>query len=110
MGCKIKFVFFFSEWDFVYIYFYDFGFIFCIKEIDGEEVWGFKVVVGGGFGVVFMVVYDVYDFLLEDEIIFFMEVIIWVFDWYGEWEKWMKVRMKFLIKKLGFEMFMVLVE
>lgn len=56
MGCKIKFVFFFSEWDFVYIYFYDFGFIFCLWEYGGELCWGFKVVIGGGFGVVGVIV------------------------------------------------------
>lgn len=39
-----------------------------------------------------------------------MEVCIWVFDCYGECEKWMKVCMKFLIKKMGVEVFMKLVK
>ena len=45
-----------------------------------------------------------------DQIIPFMEAGIRVFDRYGEREKRMKARMKFLLKKLGLENFLELIE
>lgn len=110
MGRKIKPAFSSSDKDSAFTYFHDFGFIPRIKKVDGKEVRGFKVVVGGGLGAVSMVAHDAYEFLPEDEIIPFMEATVRVFDRYGEREKRMKARMKFLIKKLGFETFMALVD
>ncbi len=110
MGRKIKPAFSSSEQDSAFTYFHDFGFIPRVKEIDGRETRGFKVVVGGGLGAVSMVAHTAYEFLEEDLIIPFMEAAIRVFDRYGEREKRMKARMKFLIKKLGFDAFMDLVE
>ncbi|MEZ5045168.1 MAG: nitrite reductase [Saprospiraceae bacterium] len=110
MGRKIKPAFSSSDKDSAFTYFHDFGFIPRIKEENGEEIRGFKVVIGGGLGAVSMVAHDAYEFLHEDEIIPFMEAVIRVFDRYGEREKRMKARMKFLIKSLGFETFMALVE
>lgn len=110
MGRKIKPAFSSSDKDSAFTYFHDFGFIPRVKEVDGQEVRGFKVVVGGGLGAISMVAHDAYEFLAEDEIIPFMEATVRVFDRYGEREKRMKARMKFLIKKLGFETFMALVE
>lgn len=110
MGRKIKPAFSSSDKDSAFTYFHDFGFIPRIKVENGEEIRGFKVVIGGGLGAVSMVAHDAYDFLPEDEIIPFMEATIRVFDRYGEREKRMKARMKFLIKKLGYETFMALIE
>ena len=45
-----------------------------------------------------------------DQIIPFMEATIRVFDRYGEREKRMKARMKFLLQKLGLENFLDLIE
>lgn len=110
MGRKIKPAFSSSDKDSAYTYFHDFGFIPRIKIINGVEQRGFKVVVGGGLGAISMVAQTAYEFLEEDQIIPFMEAAIRVFDRYGEREKRMKARMKFLIKKLGFDGFMDLVE
>jgi len=110
MGRKIKPAFSSSDKDSAFTYFHDFGFIPRIKVENGQEIRGFKVVIGGGLGAVSMVAHDAYDFLPEDEIIPFMEATIRVFDRYGEREKRMKARMKFLIKKLGYETFMALIE
>jgi len=106
MGRKIKIAFSSSDKDSAYTYFHDFGFIPRIQ--DGKR--GFKVVVGGGLGAVSITAQTAYEFLPEDEIIPFMEAAIRVFDRYGEREKRMKARMKFLIKKLGLDGFMQLVE
>ena len=105
MGRKIKPAFSSSERDSAFTYFHDFGFIPRIRE--GSK--GFKVVVGGGLGAVSMIAHTAYEFLPADQIIPFMEASIRVFDRYGEREKRMKARMKFLIKDLGFDRFMELV-
>ena len=105
MGRKIKPAFSSSERDSAFTYFHDFGFIPRIRE--GRK--GFKVVVGGGLGAVSMVAHTAYEFLPADQIIPFMEASIRVFDRYGEREKRLKARMKFLIKDLGFDRFMELV-
>ncbi len=110
MGRKIKPAFSSSERDSAFTYFHDFGFIPRIQTVDGQEVRGFKVVVGGGLGAVSMVAQTAYEFLEADRIIPFMEAAIRVFDRYGEREKRMKARMKFLIQKIGFEEFLNLVE
>ena len=110
MGRKIKIAFSSSDKDSAFTYFHDFGFIPRIKEINGESVRGFKVLVGGGLGAQTIVAPTAYEFLEEDRIIPFMEAAIRVFDRYGEREKRFKARMKFLVKSLGLEAFMELVE
>lgn len=110
MGRKIKPAFSSSERDSAFTYFHDFGFIPRIREVDGEEVRGFKVVIGGGLGAQSMVAHTAFEFLEEDQIIPFMEAGLRVFDRFGEREKRMKARMKFLIKKIGVEAFLDLVE
>ena len=105
MGRKIKPAFSSSDKDSAFTYFHDFGFIPRIQ--DGQK--GFKVVVGGGLGAVSMVAHTAFEFLPADQIIPFQEAAIRVFDRYGEREKRMKARMKFLIKQLGFDRFMELV-
>ncbi len=108
MGRKIKPAFSSSERDSAYTYFHDFGFIPRLREHGGELRRGFKVVIGGGLGAVGAIAQTVYEFLPDDQIIPFMEACIRVFDRYGEREKRMKARMKFLIKKMGVEAFMKL--
>ncbi len=110
MGRKIKPSFSSSEKDTAFAYFHDFGFIPKIKEINGVATRGFALHLGGGLGAVSMAAHEVYDFLATDKIIPFMEACIRVFDRYGEREKRMKARMKFLIKKLGLDTFLELVE
>ncbi len=110
MGRKIKIAFSASEADSAFTYFHDFGFIPKIELIDGVPVRGFKVLVGGGLGAQSMVAKTAYEFLAGDEIIPFMEAAIRVFDRHGERQKRFKARMKFLIKSLGLEEFMALVQ
>ena len=110
MGRKIKIAFSSSEQDSAATYFHDFGFIPRIRLENGAEARGFKVVIGGGLGAVSVVAATVYEFLPEDQVIPFMEAGLRVFDRYGEREKRMKARMKFLVQKLGVETFMELVE
>lgn len=110
MGRKIKPAFSSSEQDSAFTYIHDFGFIPQIKTLNGASRRGFKVVLGGGLGAQAMVAQKVYDFLPEEEVIPFMEAGIRVFDRYGERAKRFKARMKFLIKQVGLQGFMELVE
>jgi len=105
MGRKIKPAFSSSEKDSAFTYFHDFGFIPRIQD----GIKGFKVVVAGGLGAVSMIAPTAYEFLAADRIIPFMEAAIRVFDRYGEREKRMKARMKYLLKDLGLERFLELV-
>ncbi|MGB5931191.1 MAG: nitrite/sulfite reductase, partial [Cyclobacteriaceae bacterium] len=110
MGRKLKMAFSASEKDSAYTYFHDFGFI---PRLDANGKRGFKTVVGGGLGAQPFVAPVAYEFLPEDELIPFLEAAIRVFDRYGEREKRMKARMKFMIderKGLGLERFLQLVE
>ena len=105
MGRKIKPSFSSSDADTAYSYFHDFGFIPKIKD----GVRGFKVLVGGGLGAIAIFAPTAFEFLETDKIIPFMEASLRVFDRYGERAKRQKARMKFLVKKLGVEGFLDLV-
>ncbi len=106
MARKVKIAFSSSDKDSAYTFLHDFGFVPRIK--DGAR--GFRVVVGGGLGAQSMLAHHVYDFLHEDLIIPFMEAALRVFDRYGERTRRNKARMKYLIKDLGLEKFLELVE
>jgi sulfite reductase (ferredoxin) len=106
MGRKIKIAFSATDEDAAFAYFHDFGFIPRIQE--GQR--GFKVLLGGGLGAQAMVAPTVYEFLHEEQVIPFVEAAIRVFDRYGEREKRMKARLKFLLKKWGLVRFLELVE
>ena len=110
MGRKIKIAFSSSDQDAAFTYFHDFGFIPRLRTVNGKEERGFKVVIGGGLGAVSMLAPTAYEFLPVDQIIPFMEAGIRIFDRFGEREKRMKARMKFLVKKFGLEGFMDLIQ
>jgi len=106
MGRKIKVAFSSSYQDTAYAFMHDFGFIPVIKD----GVRGFEVYVGGGLGAQAMTALKAFEFLPEDQLIPFMEAGLRVFDRYGEREKRHKARMKFLLKQLGLEEFLRLIE
>lgn len=110
MGRKIKPSFSSSDKDSAFSFFHDFGFIPKIKNIDGAEVRGFKIVVGGGLGAQAITAQTAHEFIPTDQIIPFMEAGLRVFDRHGEREKRHKARLKFLIKKIGIDGFLTLVE
>lgn len=106
LGRKFKISFSASEEDTALSYLHDVGLI--AKVHDGQK--GFKVLVGGGLGSQARHADVVLDFLPEDKLIPTIEGIIRVFDRYGEREKRNKARLKFLIKGLGIQKFLSLVE
>ncbi|MBD8489550.1 HEPN domain-containing protein [Echinicola sp. CAU 1574] len=110
MGRKFKMAFSSSEEDTALTYLHDLGFIPKIKTVNGEEVRGFKVMLGGGLGSQPRNADIITDFLETDQLIPFIEGVVRIFDRHGERAKRMKARMKFLIKEIGVEAFLQLVE
>lgn len=106
MGRKFKISFSSSDEDTALSYLHDLGFIPKIK--DGQK--GFKVVFGGGLGSQPAHAELLSEFIPVNEIIPTAEGIIRIFDRYGERAKRMKARMKFLIKEIGKDVFLDLVE
>lgn len=110
MGRKFKMAFSSSEKDSGYAFMHDIGFIPKVRVENGEEVRGFKVVLGGGLGSQPHIAEDVTDFMHEDLIIPFAESVIRIFDRYGERAKRNKARLKYLIQDIGKEAFLELAE
>lgn len=106
MGRKFKISFSSSEEDTALSYIHDLGFLAKIR--DGKR--GFKVMLGGGLGSQPRHADELTDFIEAEKIIPLIEGVIRVFDRYGERNKRMKARMKYLIKDIGKEAFMELVE
>jgi sulfite reductase (ferredoxin) len=110
LGRKIKIAFSSSEEDDAFTFIHDFGFIPKIKNENGIELKGFKVLVGGGLGAQPFLAHTAFEFLPASEIIPFMEASIRIFDRYGERNSRNKARMKYLIGKLGIDEFIRLVQ
>ena len=109
MGRKFKIAFSSSEKDTALVFMHDLGAIPRIKLVDGKEVRGFKVVVGGGLGAQPHLAITTHEFLEEDLLIPYLESVLRVFDRYGERNSRHKARIKFLIQKIGIDAFNELV-
>ena len=106
MGRKFKISFSSTEDDTAYSFIHDLGFI--PRVVDGKR--GFKVLIGGGLGANPYLALTAFEFLEEDQVIPFTEGVLRVFDRYGERNRRMKARMKFLIDDIGLEEMMRLVK
>jgi len=110
MGRKFKISFSGTEEDTALSFLHDIGFLAKIKEIDGEMVRGFKVMIAGGLGSQPRHANLGFNFLEADRIIPFIESVLRIFDRHGERNKRAKARLKFLIKDIGLDSFFTLVE
>lgn len=106
MGRKFKISFSSSDKDTALSYMHDLGFI--PKIVNGEK--GFKVMLGGGLGSQPHHAELLSDFIPVNQIIPTTEGVLRIFDRYGERAKRLKARMKFLIKDIGRDAFLQLVE
>lgn len=106
MGRKFKIAFSATDEDTAYTFIHDLGFIPRIQN--GER--GFKVVIGGGLGANPYLAQTCFEFLTEDRLIPFTESVLRVFDRYGERNRRMKARLKFLIDEIGLPEFLRLVD
>ena len=106
MGRKFKISFSSSDEDTALSYLHDLGFI--PKIVNGEK--GFKIMLGGGLGSQPSHAELLSEFVPVNQIIPTAEGVIRVFDRHGERAKRLKARLKFLIKDLGRDEFMRLVD
>jgi sulfite reductase (ferredoxin) len=105
MGRKFKIAFSSSEKDTALVFMHDLGAIPRIKTVDGKEVRGFKVLIGGGLGAQPHLAVTTHEFLEEDLLIPYLETVLRVFDRHGERNSRHKARIKFLIQKIGIDAF-----
>ena len=106
MGRKFKISFSSSDKDTALSYMHDLGFI--PKIVNGER--GFKVMLGGGLGSQPSHAELLSKFIPVNQIIPTTEGVLRIFDRFGERAKRLKARMKFLIKDIGREEFLQLVD
>ena len=106
MGRKFKIAFSASNSDTALSYINDLGFIPKIKN----NQKGFKVLLGGGLGAQPIAADVLYEFLPTQKIIPVTESILRIFDRHGERTRRQKARLKFLIKDIGLEAFVKLIE
>ncbi len=110
MGRKFKMAFSSSDKDTALTFMHDLGVIPKIRVVDGKEVRGFKVMVGGGLGAQPYLAKVAFEFLEADQLIPYIESVLRVFDRHGERASRHKARIKFLIQKIGMEEFERLVK
>jgi sulfite reductase (ferredoxin) len=89
---------------------HDLGFLAQKRLIEGQEVKGFIVFVGGGLGTVPQQAKVLADFVAEDKIFALAQAIARVFAKHGEKKNRNRARIKFLVEKLGIEEFRRLVQ
>lgn len=106
MGRKFKMSFSSSDSDTALSYIHDLGFIPKVKD----NKRGFKVLLGGGLGSQPRHADVLYEFLPESKLIPVTEGVLRIFDRHGERAKRLKARMKFLIKDIGLDAFVSLVD
>jgi len=110
MGRKFKISFSGSDADTALSFIHDLGFIAKVKSENGVIKKGFKVLLGGGLGSQPRHADVIYEFLEEDILIPTIEGVIRVFDRFGERSKRAKARLKFLVKDIGVDAFLNLVD
>lgn len=84
---------------------HDIGAIAEIRQVDGKQVEGFKVYVGGGLGAIHYQAKLYSEFIPANEMLPFAQAISRVFARLGEKKNRAKARMKFLIEKIGMDEF-----
>ncbi len=106
LGRKFKISFSGTDEDTALSFMHDLGFIAKIQN----NTIGFKIMLAGGLGSQARLADTLFEFIEADKIIPIIEAVLRVFDRYGERSKRAKARLKFLVKDLGFNAFVKLVE
>src|SRR5258706_1065248 len=84
---------------------HDIGIIARVREENGHRQIGFKVVIGGGLAVSPQNAWVLHEFLPPERLLPVCEAIVRVFDRTGNRKNKGQARMKYAIRKLGFEAF-----
>ncbi|MEK7799635.1 MAG: nitrite/sulfite reductase, partial [Acidobacteriota bacterium] len=89
---------------------HDIGIIARAREADGRREIGFKVVIGGGLSVSPQNAWVLHEFLPPERLVPVCEAVVRVFDRTGNRKNKGQARMKYAIRKLGFETFKAEIE
>jgi len=89
---------------------HDIGVIARTREVEGQREIGFKVVIGGGLSVSPQNAWVLHEFLPPERLLPVCEAIVRVFDRTGNRKNKGQARMKYAIRKLGFETFKAEIE
>ena len=90
---------------------HDLAFFAEVREIDGEEVRGFRVMVGGGLSTMAKEALLLTEFVPVDDFLRLSEAVIRIFNAADELRKnILKARLKFLVHRVGEDNFRELVE
>jgi len=89
---------------------HDIGIIARARVVDGMREIGFKVVIGGGLSVSPQNAWVLHEFLPPDRLLPVCEAVVRVFDRTGNRKNKGQARMKYAIRKLGFETFKAEIE
>ena len=111
MPRKIKTAFSGCEADCAITSIHDVGFIPRVREVDGRQERGFKMVVGGGLSIMARIAPTLYEFVPVSDYLRVSEAALRVFDASDELRKnKMKARIKFLVDRVGIDAFRDMVE
>ncbi len=91
--------------DYAKVGIHDIGFVAQKKIVNGKEVRGFKVYVGGGLGSTPFPAQLLEEFCPEELFISTAEAVIRLFDRNGERKDKNRARLKYLVAKWGIELF-----
>lgn len=89
---------------------HDIGIIARSRESDGQRVIGFRVVVGGGLAVSPQNAWVLHEFLPPERLLPVCEAVVRVFDRRGNRRQRGQARLKYAIRKMGWEAFRAEVE
>ncbi len=107
---KFKVTFSGSDADAAMTAIHDLGFIPRIKEIDGEQVRGFRVMVGGGLSTMPKDAVLLSEFISVDDFLVHSEAVLRIFERADELRKNRnKARLKYLVTRVGEEQFRAMV-
>ena len=105
MGRKFKIAFEGCAEDHAGMKFHDMGFKAVVRKEGGKESRGFRTYLGGGLGGTPTLGFLYSEFLPEEELMNLGAATVRLFDRYGERKNRMAARMKFLVRKMGWEKF-----
>ncbi|MCL0101588.1 nitrite/sulfite reductase [Dehalococcoidia bacterium] len=111
MPRKIKSAFSGCEHDCAMTAIHDIGLVAKVREFDGAQKKGFKLVVGGGTSIMPRIAPTLYEFVPVEDYLKVVEAALRVFDRSQQERKnRMKARIKFMVDRLGIDEFRNLVE
>lgn len=91
--------------DIAYTAIHDIGLIAKTQKVDGKEVKGFHVYVGGGLGASPFMAIRLEEFTPLSELFTTCDAIVRIFDRHGDRKDKFHARLKFVVKKFGEEAF-----